>query len=108
MPDPIISAIDRLFDLVDNGVEKVDHFVNRVKRTDDLHHKRVAERAPKAAAKAASTETSVARRPGFRLIEATDAQTGQTIFVVTNGTVKAECIKREDALELLRRLEATP
>ena len=37
MSDPTLSAIDRVFDLVDNSVEKIDRVLNRTKYTEEQH-----------------------------------------------------------------------
>ncbi len=120
MADSGLNAIDRVFDLVDNAVEKVDRVLNRTKYTEQQHRARRSGRvidtspsvkvkaAPKAAPKAAeSSSTAVATRARFRIVEAIAAETGVTIFVVTNGAQRAECTTRELAEKILGMLEAS-
>jgi hypothetical protein len=128
-PDPGITAIDRVFDLVDSVVDKADHVLNRAKRTEEQHRARHAKRAEidtapsvkvktggsnevrrdgsPSSSSVSSPSTTVARRR-FRVVEAIAAETGKTIFVVTNGDVRAECTTRELAEKILRALEAAP
>lgn len=107
------SGIDRFFDLIDSGVEKVDRVLNRTKYTEDKHKARRAAiddkqaKPPKVTPAPASSSTAVATRR-FRIIEAVDAQSGETIFVVTDGNARAECSTRELAEKILRAVETTP
>lgn len=111
MPDSTLAAIDRFFDLVDSGVEKIDHVLNRGKRTEALHRTRRAGHsavldakavAPKAAKK--STSTALACKVRFYIVESISAE--GTLFVVTDGgNARAECSTREIAEKVLRALE---
>jgi hypothetical protein len=101
-------GIDRFFDAVDSLVDKTDRVLNRTKYIEEKHkdrrgHVKVVEE-PKAPASAATAITS--RR--FRIIEAVDAQSGDTIFVVTDGKARAECSTRELAEKILRAVETAP
>lgn len=115
MADSVITAIDRVFDLVDSVVDKADHALNRTKLTEEQHRARrakIIDTAPavKVATKetAPSTATGLVRRR-FRIIEAIAAETGQTIFVVTDGgNARAECSTRELAEKILGMLETAP
>ena len=112
MPDSTISAIDRVFDLVDSVVDKTDRVLNRAKHTEEQHRARRAKRSEVAAPsvkvdKEPSSSTAIATRR-FRIVEAIAAESGSTIFVVTNGTVRAECTTRELAEKILRGLETAP
>lgn len=118
MSDPTLSAIDRVFDLVDSGVEKIDRVLNRTKYTEEQHEARrgrrqvvidtaatikVAKKKP-----APATTTALATRT-FRIVESIDAASGQMLFVVTNGgSARAECTSRELAEKILRALETSP
>lgn len=123
--DSITSAIDRVFDLVDSGVEKIDRVLNRTKYTEDQHRARRAKRmeiidtAPGVktggtGVRAESADPSV--RPAakalavrkWRIVEAIAAESGTPIFVVTNGREKAECATRELAEKFVRMLEIAP
>jgi hypothetical protein len=112
VPDSTLSAIDRVFDLVDSVVDKTDRVLNRSKYTEEQHHARRARKPEKIdtapSVKVAKT-TAIAKRQ-FRIIEATDATSGQQSFVVTNdsGTARAECSSREMAEKILRALEMAP
>jgi hypothetical protein len=110
--DPTISAIDRLFDFIDKGVEATDRVLNRGKRVAEQQKARRdrrevidAQSTPKATKKPAST-TAVAKRPHFYIVEAIDAKSGTTIFVVTDGgNARTECSSRAFAEKILRALE---
>jgi hypothetical protein len=116
--DSTLSAIDRLFDFVDNGVEQIDRALNRGKYTEEQHRSRHAKRpkviaaqpapkAPKKKAAAAPTPTSSALvcKPRFYIVESISPS--GTLFVVTDGgSARAECSTRELAEKLLRSLEA--
>jgi hypothetical protein len=123
--DSITSAIDRVFDLVDSGAEKLDRVLSRTKRVEDQHRARHARRveiidtAPSVktggtGVRAESADPSV--RPAatalavrkWRIVEAIAAESGTPIFVVTNGREKAECATRELAEKLVRMLEMAP
>ena len=127
VPDSTTAAIDRVFDLVDSFADKVDHAINRGKRTEEQHRARRAKRQPvmidtaatvkvdkvkpkPETAEAPTSSTALATRPRFRIIEAVAAESGQTIFVVTNGSpsARAECSTRELAEKILRALESAP
>lgn len=116
--DSTISAIDRVFDLVDSGVDKIDRVLNRGKYTDEQHRARRAKRpevidapAPKAPKKKAAasapavSSSALARKPRFYIVESISLS--GTLFVVTDGgSARAECSTRELAERLLRSLEA--
>jgi len=125
MVDPITQAIDRVYDIVDGGIDKIDHAIKRAKSLGDKHADRRDGRplkrdgrlpkksvvidtssTVKVTKKEPSTDAKSPRR--FRVVEAIDAQTGETVFVVTNGNVRAECTTRELAERILRMLEASP
>lgn len=119
MSDPTTSAIDRFFDIVDSGVEKIDHALNRGKHTADQQRVRRQKRevidtapvqpAKKSANAAPSTTAAVARKPHFYIVEAIDPKSGDTIFVVTDGgSARTECRTREFAAQILQALEKTP
>lgn len=116
LPDSTTSAIDRVFDLVDSFADKADRVLNRAKHTEAQHRARRAQRGEVAAApgtarvvreKSPSSSTAIAPRR-FRIVEAIAAESGNTIFVVTNGTVRAECTTRELAEKILHGLEMAP
>jgi exosome complex RNA-binding protein Rrp4 len=115
VPDSTTSAIDRVFDLVDSVVDKTDRVLNRTKYTEEQHRARRAKRADVDTAPGVrvvkgaprSTSTALATRR-FQIIEAIAAETGTTIFVVTNGDVRAECTTRALAEKILHGLETAP
>ena len=117
MPDETTSAIDRLFDFIDSGVDAADRVLNRSKHTEDklqqqkrrVKHREVidadSDSKPKAKA-SSSTAVAVAKRPNFYIVEAADPKSGSTIFVVTDGgNARTECSTREFAAQILRALE---
>lgn len=121
MQDPTIRAIDRLFDLVDSGVEKIDHVLNRTKSTEEQHRARrkrseVIDATPTptptkpakkdASARAPASASGLVHKARFYIVESiTD---GTTLFVVTDGgKARTECSTREFAEKILRALEAS-
>ena len=116
VPDETSRAIDRIFDFVDNGVDALDHALNRHKYTEEqlqqLQKRRKREvidadpaPKPKAAPKQPSTAV-VAKKPRFYIVESVDPKSGDTLFVVTDGgNARAECTTRELAGQILRALE---
>ena len=120
MPDSTTDAINRIFDLVDSGVERSITMLNRGKTVADQHHARKSRRqvidaeataAPKKSShsKSSSSSTAVAKRPHFYVVESTDPASGTTIFVVTDGgKARTECSSREFANQILRALEKSP
>lgn len=113
--DPTLSAIDRLFDFVDNKVDAVARVLNRtertvndVKRRDDIIDATATEKKPASKARTMTTSsTALARKPHFYIVEA--VKNGQTVFVVTDGgKARTECANRDFAEKLLRALEASP
>ena len=116
MPDETTRAIDRIFDLVDNGVETVDRVLNRSKYTEEQLQRGKKRREvidadaevskPKAAEATEATSTAVVKKPHFYIIESVDPKSGNTIFVVTDGgNARTECATREFAAQILRALE---
>ena len=109
-PDPIISAIDRAFDAADKTLGALDRVLNRSERLDQKIRARgkSIDTAPSVKVKKPSSSTVLATKPKpqFRIVEAIAAETGKTVFVVTNGTVRAECTTRELAEKILKGLEA--
>lgn len=116
VPDPTTDAIDRIFDLVDRGVEHFDRVLNRGKSVEDQHRSRRAKRpeiidadakaktSAKTTARTATT-TAVARKPRFYIVEAI-GPSNTTHFVVTDGgNARTECTSREFAEKILRALE---
>lgn len=120
MSDPTLSAIDRVFDFVDQGVEKVDRVLNRSKYTEEQHAFRrskqqvvidtaatIKVKKKKDAQAPAATTALVTRK--FRIVESIDAASGKAIFVVTDGAAaRTECTTREFAEKILRALETSP
>lgn len=120
VPDSTTEAIDRFFDLVDNGVETIDHALNRGKHVEGQQRARrqrrevidaasaeVIEKRPVAKDAASPSSSALARKPHFYVVESI-MPTG-TIFVVTDGgNARTECSSREFAEKILRALEATP
>ena len=110
--DPTINAIDRLFDFVDSGVDKIDRVLNRAKYTEEQHHARrakVIDSSPKPAKPSTKKVTApvstvaLARKSRYYIVESI-TPTG-TLFVVTDGGARAECATRELAVKILHALE---
>ena len=127
VPDETISAIDRIFDFIDSGVDAADRMLHRGKLTDEklqqtargVKRREVIDAAattPKpaatkpAATKPTATNTAVvAKRPHFYIVESVDPRSGSTLFVVTDGgNARTECATREFAATILRALEKAP
>lgn len=121
VPDGTLSAIDRFFDLVDNGVDHVDRVLNRGKQTAEKHRVRRARRpevidteaTPKPSPpkpnhrETPATATALTRRPRFYIVES--IVEGSTRFVVTDGgNARTECASREFAEQVLQALERAP
>ena len=117
MPDETTRAIDRFFDTVDDGIEKVGRVLNRTARAEehirseakrrviidtDAHDRGKASTSPK------SSSATAAGRPRYRIVESIDPKSGNTLFVVTDGSSRTECTSREFAQQILRSLEKTP
>lgn len=102
VPDSTIQAIDRFFDLVDNGVEKLEYMLNRDKRIEEPTTKR-PNRTPKQKVPKASTSTALARKSPFYIVEAI-SPTGTRFIVTDGGNARAECSTRELAEKLLNSL----
>jgi hypothetical protein len=117
--DPTINAIDRLFDFVDSGVDKIDRVLNRAKYTEELHHARRAKiidsspkqrqpgkqpaKQPAKKVAAPVSTTALARKSRYYIVESI-TPTG-TLFIVTDGGARAECATRELAVKILHALE---
>lgn len=118
VPDETTSAIDRIFDFIDSGVDAADRVLNRSKRTEEkLQQKARGKRREVIDAAAASPKpkttttaaTAVVARPHFYIVESVDPRSGNTIFVVTDGgNARTECATREFAAQILRALEKAP
>lgn len=116
MPDETIGAIDRIFDLVDRGVDATARVLNRTEQLEEKHQTRRARRevidvepvpAPKTASSSSTAVATTRRKPHFRIVESVTS--GGTIFVVTDGgNARAECSTHEMAEQILRALEAAP
>ena len=118
VPDETTRAIDRFFDVVDDGVDKVARVLNRAQRTEEQIRADTKRRViidaevkgrRKASASSPSPSTTVAARPRYRIVESIDPKSGNTIFVVTDGNgARTECATREFATQILKALEKTP
>lgn len=99
-----MSTIGSFFDLLDDGI---DAFENLSGMPSSRERRRAPpsassgdrrKPAPAPTATTAVVVASSARRTGsFRVVEATDADTGRTSYVVTNGRDRAECSSAEFA-----------
>lgn len=118
MADDTTQAIDRFFDAVDGGVDKVARVLNRTQNTEATIRETYGKRRtiieaeastvkPKAKT-APSTSMAVATRPRFYIVESVDPRHGNTIFVVTDGSSRTECASREFAEQILRSLGKKP
>lgn len=110
--DSTTAAIDRLFDLVDSGVDHLDRVLNRGKQIEEKHHGRRGKRpeiidteaTSKAPPKKAASTTAVVKKPRFYIVESIVA--GETRFVVTDGgNARTECETRAFAEKILHALE---
>lgn len=112
VPDGTLEAIDRLFDLVDQGVDHVARVLNRSKQTAERHQGRKLRRppapTPSRATARPSTTTALARKSRFYIVEAV-TPSGVTEFVVTDGgNARTVCPSRAFAEQILHALEKTP
>lgn len=109
MADSTTAKIDKFFDALDSGIDNFGKVLGRVEKSTtksvngqraeaiDAHASEVGRGDP-----TAGTALAVSR---FKIIEATDAETGMPVFIVTNGAVKAECSSREMAEKVRRAVE---
>jgi hypothetical protein len=117
VPDGTLAAIDRLFDLVDHGVDHVERVLNRGRQTAERHRarkqRRVEAAAPapsprKSSSAPASSSTALTRKSRFYIVEAI-TPSGVTEFVVTDGgRARTACPSREIAEQILVALEKAP
>jgi hypothetical protein len=117
-----LSGIDRIFDLIDGGVDTVSGIVNGTKRVaDKLEDEKPKAKAPSTAkAKAPPASSSPAlppvmsdskaiatRRTRYRIEETTDASSGAVLFVVTDGkAARCEFTSRAMAEQIWQKLES--
>lgn len=95
------AAIDRFFDRIDGAVSVVDRVLGR----SDAAVRRARGEQDGRGHRAIAPSKAVASRR-FRIEEVVDAQTGELVFVVTDGRTRAECRNREAADLVRRGLEA--
>lgn len=87
MSDEATRTINQLFDFFSNAADKVDHVIGASK--------------PAPWQSRSTSAPSHSKSPSrFRIIEATCAESGALIFIVTDGRDKAEC----NSLEFARHL----
>ena len=113
VPDETLNAINRIFDVIDSGVDAAHQVLHRGAQTEaKLQSKRRAEiidaehvERPKTKAKEGARPVAVAKRPHYYIVEAV-SPSGHTIFVVTDGgNARTECPTREFANQILRALD---
>jgi hypothetical protein len=121
VPDETTRAIDRIFDLVDNGVAVADRVLNRYKCTDEQlqQQRRKSKRReiidaeivekPKKPRAEKSAPAALVKKLHFYIVEGIDPKSGHTIFIVTDGrNARTECSTRDFAAQILRALEKAP
>jgi hypothetical protein len=114
--DPVIAAIDRVYDLVDVVVDRADRVLDRVDRmlgrvpgaavASKPSPRRRRAATPDAGPVSGAALVTTKKSLSFRLVEAVDAVTGAPVFIVTNGVQRAELATREMAVKCLAMLEA--
>jgi hypothetical protein len=119
VPDGTLEAIDRIFDLVDHGVDHVERVLHRGKQTAERHRARKLPRSKAPAptpskpskpptAGAVTSTMVLSRKSRFYIVEAITSS-GVTEFVVTDGgNARTACPSRAFAEQILRALEKTP
>lgn len=96
-----VSAIDRIYDKLDAGLDLVGSVLNRTREPE-------REITPISTPPIIESRAPKQLGAGFRIIEAIDASTGVETFTVTNGVAKAECSSRALAEKILKAMsEAT-
>lgn len=103
MADTTTIGIDRFFDAIDATIDTAARVVFGA-RASEPKAKPITRKARDERAIVDAPARSAAPRP-YRIIEATDAQTGEAIFVVTDGVSRSECSSREMANKVKRALE---
>lgn len=99
------EKIDNFFDVVDRALGGADRVLNRSKYAEDKLKTPQESNVKVKVPSPYESSTAIATRR-FHIIEALDAQTGETIFTVTDGNSSAACSTRELAERLLRALES--
>lgn len=113
-PSDPLKAINRFYDMVDNGVDAVNRVLHRSQETDEklrpnkrreiidaepVTERKRGESPPK------SASTAVAKRPHYYIVESVDPK-GNTLYVVTDGgNARTECTTRAFAQTVLTALE---
>lgn len=101
MGDPLHAKIDNFFNVLDAGLEEGIHLIDRFKQAHKVIERADARRQP-----IEMRPAPPPRGSRIRIIESIDAQTGQTVFVVTDGVVRSECSTRALAEDVKRAMEA--
>jgi len=100
-PQDPSATIDRFFDRIDGAVSVVDRILGR---SDAAVRRARGEQDGRGNRAIAPSKVVAPRR--FRIEEVLDAQTGERVFLVTDGRTRAEC-RDGRAADLVRRgLEA--
>ena len=119
VPDGTLAAIDRLFDLVDHGVDHVARVLDRGRQTAERHRVRKQRRVEnptsvltsslrKASPTPAASSTALVRKSRFYIVEAV-TPSGVIEFVVTDGgNARTACPSRAVAEQILGALEKAP
>lgn len=97
------SGIDKFFDAFDGFVDTADRVLNGKKAEEASAKSRSATKATPALKSTAITS----RKARFRIDEVTDANTGEVLYIVTDGaTARCEFSSHKIAMQILAMLEA--
>lgn len=117
MGDSTIDKIDNFFNVVDATLEETGKIIDRVthggnaagktvnKARDVVRDARDANPKSTTPSSASQTSRDRAKSSRVRIIESIDAQTGATVFVVTDGVSRSECSSRALADRVARAME---
>lgn len=101
-----------MFDFVEGFVDKASNIIDRTRGIEARQSERREPRNQKRVDTAPTVKTTAValrRSPRFHIDELIAAETGQPIFVVTDGgNARAECTTRALAEKILAALEAAP
>jgi len=105
--DHTTAKIDRFFDILDAGIEEATHLLDRVQKSHGVIDRADARRRV-IDVDARDARPAKKRASKVRIIESIDAQTGSTVYVVTDGITRRECNTRELADRFKEAMEAVP
>ncbi len=93
------SGIDRFYDGIDKIVDTATNVLNRTSKVADPERVRAAERVT------AEPSMAMAKPARVRVIESMDGESGESVWIVTDGSQRAECNSAPLAAKIKRAME---